>query len=692
MKRRDFIKSSIIIGSTSSILLGCDGNLGKTVSSKKNHVSGFIFSDAHIGWKGADQPTVEAQYKAIQVIKKRFKNLDVVFDTGDIHHGYLNEAERNEARNHWLTKMANQFPDSYFHYVPGNHELGKGPYDTELTASNIGSMNFRPYYSFDFKGIHFISLPQLLDTILINKESLQWLDHDLMLNKHKTTLIFSHNSIAGTTYHNDETGYRVVVNSEELLEVINKHPNVLGWFHGHNHQYEVVKKDNRLYVSNGRIGGFNPPKGWGPFGQGHLGGIYFSVNDKGLSVRCFSATQNKFFDEIGSENLSNKIIKPTSFNTELRANYYFGHGQLSNNVEYKLNNHFLSSEDKKLFFNKHNQEVINENANFGFTTELYFIGKRIKRLIGYQLFPKKLDRKTVSEGLFIDRQQNQEDVVLKFPNHKFTKLDFMVRGSYYRCESNDVLNLSAEFSNLNANSKFLFGYLIYDEFQNKLFESEFTEVKATNSHSFKFEFQIPNDVSNSIGNNKYIKFVVRLMDFPSQFVIKKLAVKKLVNNKGQNQIQINDSLYDIYQKKSFSLNNKNGPIKTLKYHGEPSSLIIKIPDIDWQVRNAEAYYQGNTINVTSYRHHFQKQKEVILTPLMHVKEYLSKTVNLMPFAVEYQNNKINISLESYSNQSSMLVKFTNKPSNIIGAELINMGINSMLIKPTSTKILVVFSK
>ncbi len=688
MKRRSFIKSSLIVGSSSSILLGCEPQQVRTKPGK-DHVSGFIFSDAHIGWRGADQPTVEAQHQAIRVIKNKFKSLDVVFDTGDIHHGYLNEAERNEARDHWLTIMANQFPDSFFHYVAGNHELGKGPYDTELTAAKIGSMNFRPYYSFDHQGIHFVSLPQLLDTILINKESLQWLDHDLMLNKHKTTLIFSHNSIAGTTYSNDETGYRVVVNSEDLLKVINKHPNVLGWFHGHNHQYEVVNKDNRLYVSNGRIGGFDPPESWGPFGQGHLGGVYFSVSKKGLVVRCFSATANQFFDEIGSPNLSNKISRPTSFDAGLKSNYYFGHGQLSDNVEYKLNSHFLSSEAKQVFLQEHQQEVINDNADFAYTTELYFIGKRIKRLIGYQLLPTTLERKTVPEGLMVDRQKNEENVVLKFPSYKFTKFNFMVRGSYYRCEAEDVLMLNAEFSDLTNQSKMVLGYLLYDEFQNILFESDFKDVEMTKGGSFQHQFQIPADVSNQQGSNKYIKFMVKLTGFPKQFVVKKMAVKKLVPEKSVKLIKINDVSYDVSAKKSFSLTGTES-VKNLKFRGQPSSLIFKVPDVDWQVRNAEAQYTENSIEVSSYRHTFQKRREVILTPLNHVTEYLSKTTDIMPFKVEYESEKIKIWLDSYSNESTMLIRFSVKPSNLIGAELISMQANAMLIKPNSRQVLVSF--
>ena len=239
MKRRQFIKTSIALASAPLVLTHCRNN-PTDLNTKK--ITGFIFSDAHLGWTGKDQPSKDTQKQTIETISNYFTNLDLVFDTGDIHHGNLREKQRLEARDFWLTNMAGQFPNSLFHYIPGNHELGSGRRDAELTAAQVGSFTFRPYYSFDYKGIHFISLPQLQDTILISQEALNWLKLDLEINKDKTSLIFSHNSLSETTFNNSATGYRVTVNSDQVYNIINKHGNVLAWFHGHNHQYEIVKK------------------------------------------------------------------------------------------------------------------------------------------------------------------------------------------------------------------------------------------------------------------------------------------------------------------------------------------------------------------------------------------------------------------------------------------------------------------
>lgn len=690
MKRRDFIKSSIIVGSASGFLSSCDGSSNQL--PENNFISGFIFSDAHIGWKGADQPSIEEQSRAIQTIKNRFPNLDLVFDTGDIFHGYLNEEERNEARNHWLSKMANQFPKSLFHYIVGNHELGKGPFDTEITTAKVGSMNFRPYYSFDYKGIHFISLPELTDTILINKESLRWLEHDLLMNRNKTTLILSHNSIAGTTFNNGETSYRVIINSDELLEIINSHPNVLGWFHGHNHQYEVKNVDNRLYVSNGRLGGFNPPRSWGPFGQGHLGGVYFEVNQNGLLVRCYSATEDKFFDQIGFNNLTKSIPNKTSFDKLSDCNYYFGHGQLSDNVEYMFKNYYLSSRSSQLFHKHHTNKIINDNDDFGYTNDLFFAGREVNRLIGYQLLPRKTERKTVDNGLLITQIENQTDAIIKFPKQHFTKQnDFMVRGSYFRCATEDIFHIDSEIIGKLDDSIFEIKFLIYDEFQNKLFESEYQNVESQNSGNYKIDLLVPNTPQeNSLANNKYIKFSVKLKGFPKSFVISKMAVSKKVNQNNLTSIDINNQIYNgtELQGAAFKINSD---LNKMKYQGEPSSIVLKVPKVEWQIRNAIAQYSENTINVTKYTHNFQKNKEIIITPTSNKKHYVNKTVNIMPYTINYESDIIRMHIAEPNNNSLISLTIYQKPSKLVGAELLKITNHEMIIKPIASELLIEFN-
>ncbi|VAW49246.1 hypothetical protein MNBD_GAMMA03-4 [hydrothermal vent metagenome] len=695
MRRRDFLKTSIILASSSKFLASCKQN--DLSYNGKDFISGFVFSDAHIGWKGTSQPTIQVQSEAIQVIKHQFPDLDLVFDTGDIHHGYLNENERNIARDQWLSLMSNPFSQSIFHYVPGNHELGKGPNDEELTASKIGSNNLRPYYSFDYKGIHFISLPQLLDTILINRESLDWLSHDLSLNRNKTTLIFSHNSIKNTTYDNGENGYRTVVNSEPLLKTINKYNNVIAWLHGHNHQYEIVKKHGRLYVSNGRIGGFNPPEKWGDFGQGHIGGVYFSINKNGLIIKCYSATNKDFLENLGYVNLSGQLNIETSFNPLSKFNYYFGHGALTNNVRHNMHNHYLSTQNVEIDIKENKDLTLNDNSNFELTTELFFIGKRIKRIIGYQLLPSTLTRMSVDEGLFINNN-TKDSIILNLPSQKRTKFDFMVRGSYFRCESGDKFR--TEIAYINKSDKIIstamvkYTYFVYNKKQEIIHQSKVINIQENKNHFISESIDIPNLEKGKGSQEKYLRLSFEFINFPEKFIFSKLALSKTVEQIQNPEIEINKIKHTLESSKQFSLNmnsfQTNG-LSSIVYKGTtPSSCNIKISDVLWQIRNAVSHYDNNTISLLKYRHHYQKLNEVILVTTSNLSHYLNKVVDIMPLTVSYEKNIISISLTKINNNSLLVFHVTKPPKRIIGSENNKINGTTLTIFPETKNIQLYF--
>jgi hypothetical protein len=587
--------------------------------------------------------------------------------------------------------MANPFSNTLFHYVPGNHELGKGPTDEEITANKIGSNNFRPYYSFDYKGIHFISLPQLLDTILVNRESLDWLSHDLSINKHKSTLIFSHNSIKNTTFDNGENGYRTVVNSEALLKIINKYNNVIAWFHGHNHQYEIVKKHNRLYVSNGRIGGFNPPDSWGNFGQGHLGGIYFEVRSTGLLVKCYSATKNTFLDQLGYSNLTKKLSLTTSFDNSLGLNYYFGHGSLTNNVSYEVINHYLSHKDVKINIRELESTTLNDNSSFELTTELFFIGKRIKRIIGYQLLPRDLERRSVKNGLLIEKNVNKR-ITINLPTQKKTKLNYMVRGSYFRCESKDEFNAGIKYkSNFNdTKPSIMMSYRVYSKEQVILFDSEKIHMNKLGKQFFTESIKIP--ILNEY-EEKYLRVSFDLIDFPKEFVLTKLSLSKEVNTNKSQSIEINEIIYsqpknnliikqDEYQKQGTS---------SIKYYGKkPVSCLIKIKDVEWQIRNAISTYEKNKISLIAYRHQYQSPNEVILKPIQKQDFYLNRVIDLMPLKISYTNRNIKIQLIKTSKMSRLVFIINKRPKNIYGSKNYHIKGNMMVVVPETKNIEVFF--
>ncbi len=685
MKRRTVLKSPIILASTASFLSSCS-----TVKApEKTYLSGFIFSDAHIGWRGADQPSIEEQSQAIQTIKSQFPNIDLIFDTGDLHHGYLNETERNIARNQWLTHFISPFSEKMFHYVPGNHELGRGPSDTELVASQIGSQNLRPYYSFDYNGIHFISVPQLLDTILVNQETINWLKHDLQINKNKTTIILSHNSIKDTTYDNGENGYRTVINSHQVLSVINKHNNVIAWLHGHNHLYEIVKRDQRLYVSNGRIGGFNPPEEWGPYGHGHLGGIYFAISKKGLVVKSYSATKKDFLANLGFPNLSDQLNVETTFNPAAQMHYYYGHGKLTNNVKHQMTNHFLSKSDATVFTRTIQSPVMNDNSKFNLTSELFFVGKRMNKTVGYQIIPKTVHRKTTKQGLKLTNPTD-ENLVVNLPSQRTNKFNYLERGSYFRCESSDRFAVKLNTLPVKdeiTDGKVKYSFRVLDSKHNTLYESAVAVMDGDTPGHFKTTFSIP---ELSEGISKYLKLSFVFENHPKKFILSQLALEKVTEPNEPQTLLVNSKEFNISEKKNFSIKQDeltSSGQAPLVYSGDRSlSCVIKIKNVQWQVRNAVATYEGETIDLLSYRHKYQIINEATLTPTSPRDFYVNKVVDLMPVKITYKNNGVGISLEKVNSQSALVFVTRRKPQKVIGSEVIDYTKNRLILKPTTKNI------
>lgn len=366
-KRRDFLKGSVFSLAAAPVLSNAmQFRMGKSGSGT---LKGFIVSDAHFGWVNDQQPTPGRQRELVAHIHERFPDLDLWIDTGDAHHSSLGgKAEFDAATRDWTDIIANQSNRALFFYVPGNHEIC-GPthgQDSERRCSRMGSMSYRPYYSFDVKGVHFVSVPQLQHPTYVSKEVLAWLELDLNLNRDKSIILLSHNNIKGTTHYDDDfmAGYRGVDNSDEVMRLINKHPNIIAWMHGHNHDYVAVNQDNRLFVSNGRIGGFNPRH---TFDDGEpLGGIYFELLPDRMVVRCYSAEHQLFLDEgMGREGRSQVLYTPTSVDDAAPTNYAFGHGGFLDGQRAAIYNHHASrASTVSLAISGTADASINENIDF----------------------------------------------------------------------------------------------------------------------------------------------------------------------------------------------------------------------------------------------------------------------------------------------------------------------------------------
>ena len=422
MNRRDFLRRLSTCGAGAALLRQMPAAcVGATDSAA---VKGFIVSDAHFGWENAQQPSPERQRAMMAHIATRFPELDVLIDTGDAHH---NGRERDPERGLWTDIIAGAPLPVPFYYVPGNHEIAHSNIvDPETVCNRLGSMWCRPYYSFTIKGIHFVSLPELMRAVYLTRESLEWLELDLEVHRAHTTLLLSHNNVTGTTGP-VEPGYRGIVNSAQLMEVLGRYPNVLGWLHGHNHNYEVVEKSGKLFVSNGRIGGFDPSRNE-PEGSHGLGGVYFEVRGDGLLVRSYSAERGMFLDEAGISDGSGRLAAKTSLDPNGAPACRFGYGGARDGQRLPVYRHHAATGGGELFLKAHAEPDFNDDPEIVLHTAREVKTGAQRMLMGASVHGAKPGYAWLDPGLRVLPRAKPEDrtTVLR-PRHNHGRF------AYYRC-------------------------------------------------------------------------------------------------------------------------------------------------------------------------------------------------------------------------------------------------------------------
>lgn len=602
---------------------GCAIGLPAVGQGARNSGSlrGFIVSDAHFGSVNVSQPTPAEQRAVMHRIFTRFPNLDVCIDTGDAHHSEVpGKNGKALARQNWLTHVAGQSPVPFF-YVPGNHELSSAKADPEVVTCDMGSLALRPYHSFTVKDIHFVCIPQLVKTILVSKETIEWLKLDLAVHRDKTVVILAHNSISGTTYSDGVTAYREIVNSPEVLRVLDAHPNVIAWMHGHNHQYEIVEKDNRVYVSNGRIGGFNPPAQWGAFGQGHLGGIYFEISRSHLLVRAFSATADRFMDELGMPHLTLRKTVATSFSAVAPASTCAGRGAAAGGTLDWFHHHEVGRAPQGTIFAMQGAaEPINDNWDLNLETQL-FRRKPQDKLIGFRV-DKKDGWRRWEEGIEIMPRSDGQSVVVSVPQGS-KEVAEPARGSYLPCQAGNQYLLQLD---LDAQSG---GQIVAASF--RLRSSAFktlgqwplgnvTLKPGVASHTFRIN--IPERRQLAIADDQALQLLVffEISELAPGLKIDNIKVSPTGEKDSHTATRLtvgNQTLKlanhgDLQQ---FPLSAQTaGQTRTHLqcHHHKQLSWLIRTEQLQWQVRNAIVHGTADELHLR-VRHQYVAKSEMVIS-------------------------------------------------------------------------------
>lgn len=640
-------------------------------------LTGFIVADAHFGEDNPNQPAPQEVRQMINHVHRRFPDLDVFMDAGDAYHKADDESQRGD----WLTYLAGASPQIPFYYVAGNHEAVNFSHESnpEDAVIQTGSLSARPYYSFDLKNVHIVSLPQLMHANYHSAEELAWLKLDLELNQDKTVILVSHNALPDTTAHQTSPVYRQVANSEAIFDLMRQYSNIRAWIHGHNHVYDVVQKDGNLFVSAGRIGGFMPGGQNSPWGSQHLGGIYFEVQQDSLTVRAYSASEKRFMDRLGYPHLSQTLRFDTSLDSDAPASLSYGYGLARDGQRIVAYNHHLNPTQRELFVSGSSGPIFSDNPQFQSFSEDDKHGKtlnaiRISPNHSYEwLDPNiRLLPREPGETTKVDLpspNQAQRAYYRIAPDRHYTAaldLDALGQGQQatleakvHDSEGNLVATLPSESWTLTGDPQ----TLRYQFYVPTL--STYPSIYTDSTLDRQFQLSVQARFANMHRAVTLEEFSLQLTDATGSTSNPNLIID------GVNYAHTGTLGPDEYDR--FNLPIRSNPRSVFEAHAEGSGLLtflVRETGLQWQVRNAVASQSGDTLVIGPMRNNFAKQPEILITPMGdRARPYLNRLRNIDQARVTYTEAGLAVEIvEAYGPQGMLTVVADTPPQQVQGAK------------------------
>jgi hypothetical protein len=636
-------------------------------------MSFFIVADTHIGWNNPDQPSLEKQREAMHLILSSFPGIDFFIDAGDNTYPYDDTQQFDVMRKNWMSLEPNACKGIPFLYVAGNHEIMHfKDTDPEKQCALIGSLPCRPYYSITRKGIHIISLPEMSGVSFLTGELIDWLNLDLSVHKNLTTIIVTHNSIINTT-GNDVPGYRGLAEQNgQLMELFKSNPQIIAWMHGHNHDYAVVQRDNMLFVSVGRLGGFSSK------GKNPLGGMYVEISSSGIDVRGYNAETGKFLEGTNGNKNSlpaiGSLSKLTSFNENAKTDICYGIGRDQSGSKIPVFNHFTGG-TATAYIVQEKDTILNDNPDFSLYTERKSAKGINRQLFGYGFRTQGKNGLKVSPGaLFMEL--NGKDVVLESPDNKrSTGYYHAVPGKQYCAtveltapKAGGTIELSlipgssdAEVDESNPISMKTFmlktgretyriiGVMkasektIYSEQSSDVLPTILAQIRLSGTDSLTIH-----------------KFVISRMDktFGDKPALK-IGEKRFVAR------NTSECMWEVDMGKAMF--RARTVIETST--GGGSSWLVSKNNPDWQVRNATVTDSEKSLSIQSVRNPWSGN-EILIAPLFNTTEpFLTKTSGILSmeiFPINRGNKKLHVSIREISGSASLEIKSITKPRSVAG--------------------------
>jgi len=679
MQRRNFIKKTAVLSAAAFISPRIFAT-ANSYNTKKEIFKGFIVSDSHFGWAHKMQPTIEEQAAAVKNILNKFPDLDIFLDTGDAHHNdHHNNANPHKARKDWVDIIQGGCGQLPFYYVIGNHELRSNEDDDPEMRSNImGSNTCRPYYSFDMQGIHFISFPQLIRATYITEEAWDWLDLDLAINKDKTIVMLSHNNIIGTTRGN-ENGYRGVMDSDKMIDIFKKNKNIIAWMHGHNHNFEVINRDDMLFVSNGRIGGFDPSRG--KYG---IGGVYFEITKEMLTVKCYSAEKDMFLDSF-DVSLSQTLDVKTTFDNKADFAYSYGVGGAVNGERIPAYHYHVGENTKsELFLTGCENSVINDDHAM-----TKYIERKAYHGLDKILFAAKVNHGNAgfvytNPGIRLKANDNWW-TTLTMPSDNYDKY------SYYRCPLGQKYEASIDLDvkGIKGTQRLWFRLHIYDINGRKLRIVQSDQIiLGDGRQQFDCLLDVPilpefDTIYSNPESDNLVNIAVEAsftgMNTDVDIIYLKLEQEHTSLNTVDAGVIIDGKSHQtsgVLAKGDIKKIDLGKPLETRSVNQISTSgnkrvtYLVRHSNMKWQVRNATVTYLDNHIKIGKIRNHISDKLEIIISPLQkNIGPYLhrvryAENIKLVPY--QSKNRSIKATIENVFQNAEVDFYSTKKPKVVAG--------------------------
>lgn len=184
---------------------------------------------------------------------------DFVVSVGDLIEGYTEDEAELAAQWSEFLGFIDKI-DMKFFFVAGNHDLANAK-QHEIWRNHFG----RPWYSFDYRGVHFVCLNSEDPTTRIGDEQLAWLADDLAANQTaRWTLLFLHKPLWVTAERDQRAGNPDSSNWNQVAELLGDRPHTV--FSGHVHHYVQYDRNGREYYSLATTGGSSALRGV-PYGE-----------------------------------------------------------------------------------------------------------------------------------------------------------------------------------------------------------------------------------------------------------------------------------------------------------------------------------------------------------------------------------------------------------------------------------------